>query len=132
VAEARASLMDRFGLSEKQSTSILEMRLQRLTNLEQAKILDDFETTSREIARLQEILREERLLLDLVKRELLEIKDKYGDERQTEIVDLVPEITREDMIKDEEVVVQIVGIGPSNTTLVHPEQGHTGRSIKKP
>ena len=104
-AEARASLMDRFGLSEKQSTSILEMRLQRLTNLEQAKILDDFETTSKEIARLQEILREERLLLDLVKKELVEVRDKYGDERQTEIVDLVPEITREDMIKDEEVVV---------------------------
>ena len=103
--EARTHLIDRFGFSEKQATSILEMRLQRLTNLEQAKILEDFETTSKEIARLQEILREERLLFDLVKKELLEIKDKYGDERQTEIIDLVPDISIEDMIKDEEVVV---------------------------
>ncbi len=107
AAEARVSLIDRFAFSEKQAVSILEMRLQRLTNLEQAKIIDDYENTSREIARLQEILREERLLLDLVKRELIEVRDRYGDERQTEILDVVPEITREDMIKDEEVVVTI-------------------------
>ncbi len=105
--EARVSLIDRFGFSEKQAVSILEMRLQRLTNLEQAKILDDFENTSREIARLREILSNEKLLLDLVKKELIEIRDKYGDERQTEIVDELPDITREDMIADEEVVVTI-------------------------
>ncbi|HEY3276033.1 MAG TPA: DNA gyrase subunit A [Syntrophorhabdaceae bacterium] len=111
AAEARAALIDRFGLSEKQSTSILEMRLQRLTNMEQSKILEDFENTSREIARLREILQDERLLFDLVKKELMEIKDRYGDERKTEIVDLVPEITLEDMIKDEEVVVTITHKG---------------------
>jgi DNA gyrase subunit A len=109
--EAKAALIDRFGFSEKQATSILEMRLQRLTNLEQAKILDDFENTSREIARLREILANERLLLNLVKQELLEVRDKYGDERQTEIIDEVPDITREDMIKEEEVVVTITHKG---------------------
>ena len=64
--EARVSLVDRFGLSERQATSILEMRLQRLTNLEQAKVLEDYENTAREIARLREILASEKLLLDLV------------------------------------------------------------------
>ena len=109
--EARASLVERFGLSERQATSILEMRLQRLTNLEQAKVLEDYENTSREIARLREILASEKLLLDLVKAELVEIKDRYGDKRQTEIIDWVPDITREDMIKDEEVVVTITHRG---------------------
>ncbi len=105
--EAKAALIERFSFSDKQATSILEMRLQRLTNLEQAKILEDFENTSREIARLREILENEILLLGLVKKELLEIQEKYGDDRQTEIVEELPDITREDMIKDEEVVVTI-------------------------
>ncbi|MBA4418832.1 MAG: DNA gyrase subunit A [Syntrophus sp. (in: bacteria)] len=109
--EARVSLIERFAFSEKQATSILEMRLQRLTNLEQAKILDDYEATAKEIARLREILDNERLLMDLVKRELLEMQDKYGDDRQTEIVDLLPDISIEDMIKDEEVVVTITHKG---------------------
>ena len=109
--EARASLIDRFGLSEKQATSILEMRLQRLTNLEQTKILEDYENTSREIARLRQILEDEKLLFALVKQELLDIKAKYGDERQTEIIDLLPDITIEDMIKDEEVVVAVTHNG---------------------
>ena len=98
--EARASLMARFDFSEKQATSILEMRLQRLTSLERNKIIDDFNTTSAEIARLEQILADEKLLLALVKEELLEIQDKYGNDRLTDIVDALPDITIEDMIKD--------------------------------
>lgn len=109
--EARTSLMNRFGFTEKQATSILEMRLQRLTSLERTKIMEDFEATTREIERLCTILQDEKVLLDLVKQELIEMKDKYGDERQTEIVDALPDITREDMIKDEEVAVTITSKG---------------------
>ncbi len=105
--EARESLMARFSFSEKQATNILEMRLQRLTSMEREKILEDYKNTSEEINRLQTILQSETLLLDIVKEELVEIKDKYGDKRLTEIVDELPDITLEDMIKEEEVVVTI-------------------------
>lgn len=105
--EARASLMLRFDFSEKQATSILEMRLQRLTSLERNKIIDDFNATSTEINRLEQILAHENLLLDLVKKELIEVRDKYGNERLTEIVDALPDITIEDMIKEEEVAVTV-------------------------
>jgi len=105
--EARASLMSRFDFSEKQATSILEMRLQRLTSLERNKIIDDYNATSAEIARLEQILADEKLLLALVKKELVEVKDKYGDDRLTDIVDALPDITIEDMIKEEEVVVTV-------------------------
>ena len=105
--EARAALMSRFDFSEKQATSILEMRLQRLTSLERNKIIDDYNATSAEISRLEKILADEKLLLDLVKKELIEVKDKYGDDRLTEIVDALPDITLEDMIKEEEVAVTV-------------------------
>lgn len=105
--EARNNLIGRFGLSEKQAQSILDMRLARLTNLERSKILEDYAATQAEIKRLEEILASEKLLMQVIKNELLEIRDKYGDDRLTEIVDQLPEITIEDMIKDEEVVVTI-------------------------
>jgi len=105
--EARASLMERFSFSEKQATSILEMRLQRLTSMEREKILEDHKNTTEEIKRLEMILHSESLLLDIIKKELIEIKDKYGNKRLTEIVDELPDITLEDMIKEEEVAVTI-------------------------
>jgi DNA gyrase subunit A len=105
--EARASLMDRFSFSEKQATNILEMRLQRLTSMEREKILEDHRNTTAEIKRLEMILQNESLLLDIIKKELTEIKDKYGNKRLTEIVDELPDITLEDMIKEEEVAVTI-------------------------
>ncbi|OPX94161.1 MAG: DNA gyrase subunit A [Syntrophorhabdus sp. PtaB.Bin006] len=103
--EAKISLISRFNFSEKQATSILEMRLQRLTSLEQTKIIDDYNTTAQEIERLEQILKDEKLLIALVKKELLEMQEKYGDKRLTEIVDALPDITIEDLIKDEEVAV---------------------------
>jgi DNA gyrase subunit A len=105
--EARASLMERFSFSEKQATNILEMRLQRLTSMEREKILEDHKNTTEEIKRLEMILQNESLLLDIIKRELIEIKSKYGDKRLTEIVDELPDISIEDMIKEEEVAVTI-------------------------
>ncbi|OPY70819.1 MAG: DNA gyrase subunit A [Syntrophorhabdus sp. PtaU1.Bin002] len=103
--EAKISLISRFNFSEKQATNILEMRLQRLTSLEQTKIIDDYNTTAQEIERLEQILKDEKLLIALVKKELLEMQEKYGDKRLTEIVDALPDITIEDLIKDEEVAV---------------------------
>ena len=88
--EAKTSLMDRFNLSEKQATSILEMRLQRLTSLERTKIVNEYNATEVEIKRLQQILADEKLLLNIIKQELTEINNKYGDERLTEIVDWFP------------------------------------------
>lgn len=105
--EARNNLIGRFQLSEKQAQSILDMRLARLTNLERSKILDDYAATQADIKRLEEILASETLLMEVIKKELLEVRDKYGDERLTEIVDQLPEITVEDMIKEEEVAVTL-------------------------
>ena len=103
--EARNGLMGAFQLSEKQAQSILDMRLARLTNLERTKILDELAEKQAEIKRLREILRDEKLLMEVIKTELLEVREKYGDKRLTEIVDELPEITIEDMIKEEDVVV---------------------------
>ena len=105
--EARNSLMSAFQLSEKQAQSILDMRLARLTSLERAKILDELKAVQEEIKRLTAILQDESLLMEVIKKELEEIREKYGDDRLTEIVDELPEITIEDMIKEEEVVVTI-------------------------
>ena len=109
--EAREALMGRFTFSEKQATNILEMRLQRLTSLERTKILDDHKNTTEDIKRLEMVLANESLLLEIVKNELVEIRDRYGDKRLTEIEDYFPEITLEDMIKEEEVVVTITNKG---------------------
>ncbi len=105
--EARNGLISTFGLSEKQAQSILDMRLARLTNLERTKIFDELAAVQEEIKRLTAILENEALLMGVIKTELEEIKEKYGDDRLTEIVDELPEITIEDMIKEEEVVVTI-------------------------
>jgi DNA gyrase subunit A len=105
--EARTNLMETFQFSERQATSILEMRLQRLTSLERTKILDDFNATLEEIKRLTRILESDQVLLDLIKEELRDLKQRYGDARRTEIVDELPDISIEDMIKEEEVVVTI-------------------------
>jgi len=129
--EAKISLISRFNFSEKQATSILEMRLQRLTSLEQTKIIDDYNTTAQEIARLEQILKDEKLLIALVKKELLEVQEKYGDKRLTEIVDILPDITIEDLIKEEEVAVTVTYKGYIKRTSLdqykHQLRGGKGR-----
>ncbi len=102
---ARTQLMERFSLSEKQAQAILDMKLQRLTGLEQDKIRAEYEGLLREIERLEAILASEELLLDVIVQELEEIVDRYGDERRTEIVDYAGEIDIEDLIPEEQVVV---------------------------
>jgi len=109
--EARDRLVERFALSEEQAQAILEMRLQRLTNLEQRKIVEEYEETIKLINRLKAILSSERLILNLIKEELTSIRDAYGDERHTEIVETAPEIRVEDLIAEEDMVVTITHTG---------------------
>ncbi|MBM4277194.1 MAG: DNA gyrase subunit A [Deltaproteobacteria bacterium] len=109
--EAKERLMDRFDLSEEQAQAILEMRLQRLTNLEQRKIVEEYEEMIKLINRLKDILASERLMLNVIQEELVSIRDTYGDERHTEIVDVAPEIKIEDLIAEEDMVVTITHTG---------------------
>jgi DNA gyrase subunit A len=109
--EARERLMDRFDLSEEQAQAILDMRLQRLTNLEQRKIVEEYEEMIKLINRLKDILASERLMLNVIKEELFSIRDTYGDERHSEIVDVAPEIKIEDLIAEEDMVVTITHTG---------------------
>jgi DNA gyrase subunit A len=109
--EARDRLMERFAFSEEQAQAILDMRLQRLTNLEQRKIVEEYEETIKLINRLKALLASERLILNLIKEELISIRDSYGDERHTEIVETAPEIRVEDLIAEEDMVVTITHTG---------------------
>jgi DNA gyrase subunit A len=109
--EAKDRLMDRFDLSDEQAQAILEMRLQRLTNLEQRKIVEEYEETIKVINRLKALLASERLMLNLITEELVSIRDAYGDERRTEIVESAPEIKVEDLIAEEDMVVTITHTG---------------------
>ena len=109
--EAKERLIERFGFSDEQAQAILEMRLQRLTNLEQRKIIEEYEELIKLINRLKAILESERLKLTLIKEELVSIRDAFGDERRTEIVDVAPEIRREDLIAEEDMVVTITHTG---------------------
>ncbi|MBT5632004.1 MAG: DNA gyrase subunit A [Nitrospina sp.] len=105
-ATARDGLMAEFGLSEIQAKAILEMRLQRLTGLERQKIIEDLEETQNRIKELLNILAHEEVKLTIIKEELTEIRNKYGNERRTEIVDTDEgDIDIEDLIADEDVVV---------------------------
>jgi DNA gyrase subunit A len=109
--EAKERLMDRFEFSEEQAQAILDMRLQRLTNLEQRKIIEEYEETIKLINRHKDILSSERLMLNVIKEELVAIRDAYGDERRTEIVEIAPEIKIEDLIAEEDMVVTITHTG---------------------
>jgi len=109
--EAKERLMDRFAFSDEQAQAILEMRLQRLTNLEQRKIVEEYEETIKLINRLKALLASERLMLNVIKEELVAVRDAYGDERRTEIVEATPEIKIEDLIAEEDMVVTITHTG---------------------
>ena len=109
--EAKDRLIERFSFSDEQAQAILDMRLQRLTNLEQRKIIEEYEELIKLINRLRAILSSEQLILNVIKEELLSIRDTYGDPRQTEIVDIAPEIRIEDLIAEEDMVVTITHTG---------------------
>ncbi len=105
--EARNGLMTQFGMSEIQAKAVLEMRLQRLTGLERDKIIEEYKEIQALIARLKEILGDETIRMQIIKDELDEMKDRYGDERRTEIVHASDDLTIEDMISDDEMVITI-------------------------
>lgn len=104
-AEAREGLMTRFALSEVQAQAILDMRLQRLTGLERDKIQQEHTEVQSTIKEYEAILVSETRIRDIIKTELLEIRDKYGDARRTEIIDAEEEINYEDLIVEEDMVV---------------------------
>ena len=109
--EARAGLIANYPLSEIQAQAILDMRLQRLTGLEREKIVRDYEEILKEIERLKAILVSEALVSQIIKQELIEIKTKYADERRTEIVPETADLTIEDLITEEEMVITVTHYG---------------------
>lgn len=109
--EAKSGLMETFQLSEIQAKAILEMRLQRLTGLERDKIREEYAELMKQIEFFKEVLADEALRMKILKDEMNEMLNKYGDERRTEIVYMADDISMEDMIADEAVVVTISHLG---------------------
>ena len=111
VDDAKDGLMKEFGLSEIQSKAILELRLQKLTGLERDKIKAEFNELMEQIAYFKRILSEKDLRMSIIKEELVEVRDKYGDERRSEIEYAGGDMRIEDMIADEDVVITISHLG---------------------
>jgi len=107
AGEAKTRLMSEFGFSEIQAQAILDMRLQRLTGLEREKINAEYQDLIKDIARFKEILANPAMVLQIIKNEVKEIKESYGDERRTEILEDIDEIEMEDLIAEEDMVVTI-------------------------
>jgi DNA gyrase subunit A len=130
-AEARERLMTSYGLSEIQAQAILDMRLQRLTGLEREKILEEYRSVLKDIAWFKEILASERIVLDIIKNELLEMKNQFGDPRLTEIVEETREISIEDMIIEEDMVVTISNRGyiKRNPITLYRSQRRGGKGV---
>ncbi len=109
--DAKERLMERFGLSDVQAQAILDMRLKTLSGLQREKIEEEYKQLMELIEHLRAILNSERLVFDIIKEELLEIKDKFGDDRKTKIVAGEGEIDLEDLIKEEQTVVALTHSG---------------------
>lgn len=137
-AEARTKLMERFALSQEQAQAILEMKLQRLTQLERGRLEEEAAALREKIAHLQEILSGRERLLAVVKEELNEIMNKFGEPRKTRIVARAEELTIEDLVSDEEVIVTLSSLGyikrlPLNTYRVQKRggKGVLGTNLKE-
>lgn len=130
--EAQDGLVAGFGLSEIQAKAILEMRLRVLTGLERDKIKEEFDTLMELIKYLKEVLEDETLRYAIIKDELSEIKEKYGDERRTEVVFASGDFRMEDMIADEDVVITISHMGYIKRTPLtdYRTQGRGGKGAK--
>ena len=109
--DAKERLMERFGLSDIQAQAILDMRLKTLSGLQREKIEEEYNQLMELIAHLRDILNSERLVYEIIKEELIEIKQKFGDERKTKIVAKESEIDVEDLIKEEQTVVALTHFG---------------------
>jgi DNA gyrase subunit A len=110
-AEAKERLVAAFALSLIQAQEILNLRLQRLTGLERDKIIEEYESILKDIARFREILSSEKVVLEIIKDELMALKEQFGDMRRTEIVETARELTLDDMIMEEDMVVTISNSG---------------------
>jgi DNA gyrase subunit A len=137
-AEAKIRLVKKFELTEIQAQAILDMRLQKLTGLEQEKILEEYKNILKDISRFKEILSSERIVESIIKEELTQIQNDFGDQRRTEIVASTKEITIEDMIVEEDMVVTISKSGYIKRTPITVYQsqhrggkGKTAMSIKE-
>ena len=130
--EARDGLMVNFSLSAIQAQAILEMRLHRLTGLEREKIIAEFEALMKEIIWLRQVLADESLVMKIIREEFEEIREKYGDDRRTEIIEAPDEILPEDMITREEMVVTVTHAGyiKRNPVDLYRAQRRGGKGIR--
>ena len=109
--DAKERLMERFGLTDIQAQAILDMRLKTLSGLQREKIDEEYNELMKLIAHLKEVLGSQRLVLEIIKEELIEIKEKFGDDRKTKIVAAEGEINVEDLIKEEQTVIALTHFG---------------------
>lgn len=129
--ESKPRLMERFSLSEVQAAAIVAMRLGRLSNMEREKIEEELEEIEKRIGEYKEILASEAKVLDIIKKELIEVKDKFGDERRTELVAVSGEVDIEDLIPQENCVVTLTHFGyvKRQPVDVYKTQRRGGRGI---
>ncbi|MDD3214178.1 MAG: DNA gyrase subunit A [Eubacteriales bacterium] len=111
VASARAALMERFQFSDKQAQAILDMRLARLTGLERDKLMAEYQELEKQIAYFKSLLADEELLMGVIKTEMTAIRDKFADERRTELTIMEGEIDIEDLIQPDDMVVTLTSFG---------------------
>ncbi len=109
--DPKERLMERFGLTDIQAQAILDMRLKTLSGLQREKIEEEYNELMKLIAHLKEILASEKLVYDIIKDELLELKEKYGDERKTKIIAAAGEFDEDDLVKEEETVITLSHFG---------------------
>ncbi len=130
--EARTNLMERFAFTEIQAQAILDMRLQRLTGLEREKLVEEYRSVMELIERLRAILGSDDLLLEEIKGELRQIRDTYGNPRRTEILTQTHDITIEDMIADEDMVITVTKAGyiKRSPLTLYREQARGGKGRK--
>ena len=131
-SQAKEGLMNGFNLSAKQSQAILDMRLQKLTGLEVEKVVEEYKETIKTISFLKGILNSRSQRMDIIKSELMEIREMYGDERRTEIIPVSTEFSIEDMIAEEDAVITITHQGYIKRTAVstYRTQRRGGRGVQ--
>ena len=129
--DSKENLMEKFNLSEKQAQAILDMRLARLQGLEKEKLENEFNELQQKIAYYNAVLENEFMVLDIIKEELTDVKNRYGDERRTEITNAVDDIDIEDLIEEEENVVTLTNFGyvKRMASDVYKTQRRGGRGI---
>jgi DNA gyrase subunit A len=131
VSEAKDRLIQQFQFSDPQAQAILEMRLQRLVALEREKIQEEYKELEKRIASLKDILTHEKSLLNLIKRELLDVKRRFGDARRTRIVDEAEPLDLTDLIAEEDIVITLTRDGYVKRVLLssYRRQGRGGRGV---